>query len=235
MTGGPGRLELIAAIATVAGLAMAARAAWRLLGATRNRFTYGAPYRSGMIADCALGLAMALPVPAAGVLLALLAWGQADFQAAEGSTVRVGRIETRRSGWGKIDVRFVPDPLYPAHRVLEGEISGARWAVAGDFISWDRGVRWLGFRDGQRVRYLLGARDTTGLSPGGSGQTTELEPLPRGAASLLRMARFIPFLKVRTEASRWLPLADRTVMTLYAIGPGYIAETASESLPARAL
>jgi hypothetical protein len=234
MNGAPGRLEVIAAIVTVAGLVMAARAAWRVLRAIRSRFTYGAPYRTGMIADRALGLAMSLPVPAIGLLLAFFAWGQAGFQTEEGSTVRVGRIEARRSGWGRIDVRFVPDPLYPAHRVLEAEISGARWAVAGDFISWDRGVRWLGFRDGQRVRYLLGARDTTGLSPGGSGETTEIESLPTGAACLLRMAPFIPFLKVRTEASRWLPLADLTVMTLYAIGPGYIAETASESAPGRA-
>src|SRR5687767_8024684 len=150
----PGRLEVIAALLTLAGVVLVARSAARLAKVVRARFTYGAPYREGMIADRLLGLLMAAPVAAAGVALVLLAIVQAEFQPSAG-TVRVGQIEARRTGWGRMHVRFVPDPRYPADRVLEAEISGARWAVVGDFVAWSRPLRWLGLRDGHRVRALV--------------------------------------------------------------------------------
>ena len=56
-----------------------------------------------------------------------------------------------------------------------------------------------------------------------------LDPLPRAATRLLSVARFIPFLEIRSESSPWFPVTDRQVMVLYAIGPGYLAEVASES------
>ncbi len=231
MHGGPSRLEVIAAVLALAGIVMCARSLGRVLQVTRARFTYGAPYRSGMISDRLLGLLMTLPVLALGLALGFLAWAQDDFQANEG-TVRVGRVEARRSGWGKVAVRLLPDPLYPGRSVIEGEVSGARWAIAGDFITWDRGVKWIGLRDGHRVRYLFGTRDTTGTTPASKEETTVLEPLPPAAARLLEVARFLPFLRVHAEASPWFPLAERQVMTLYAIGPGYLADVVADNGPA---
>jgi len=163
-----------------------------------------------------------------GVVLGFLSLGQAEFQP-DASTVRVGQIEARRSGWAKVSVRLVPDPLYPSSRAMEQEITGARWAVVGDFITWDRSLRWLGFRDGHRVRYLIGASDTTGMTRADRIERALLDPLPRAAARLLSPARFVPFLQIHSESSQWFPVADRQVMILYAIGPGYLAEVASES------
>ena len=228
--GSVGRLEIVAAIVSIAGFVLCARGSWRLAQAVRARFTYGAPYRSGTVQDRLLGLLLEIVVLLAGAALAFLALGQAGFQANE-STVRVGQIEAHRSGWAKVFVRLVPDPLYPSSRVIEGEISGARWALVGDFIAWDRGVKWLGLRDGHRVRYLIGASDTTGMTRADRVERALLDPLPGAAARLLSVARFIPFLKVRTESSSWFPVADRQVMVLYAIGPGYLAEVAEESGP----
>ncbi len=232
MSEGIGRLEVLATLLTVAGALMFVRSGARLLQVAKARFTYGAPYHRGMIADRALGLLMTVPVLAFGILLAFLVWAQWGFQPNE-ATVRVARVEARRSGWGKVTVRLILDPLYPAHEVLEGEVAGARWAVAGDFVSWSRGVRWLGLRNGHRVRYLLGTRDTTGLSSALADQRRVLEPLPDAASHLLRAARFIPFLTVRTESSPWFPIAERQILTLYAIGPGYLADFASEGQAAR--
>jgi len=226
--GGIGRLEVFAVLVSVAGIALCARGSWRLLQALRARFTYGAPYRSGTIQDRLLGLLLEIPVLLLGAALAFLALAQADFQPSE-TTVRVGQIEARRSGWAKVSVRLAPDPFYPSGRLLQGEIVGARWAVAGDFISWDRSVKWIGLKDGHRVRYLIGANDTTGTTPSNRIERTLLDPLPTAAARLLSLTRFIPFLKVRSETSSWFPIVDRQVMVLYAIGPGYLAETASES------
>jgi hypothetical protein len=226
--GGVGRLEIIAAIVSIAGVLLCARGAWRLAQSVRARFTLGAPYRSGTIQDRLLGFLLEIVVLLLGASLAFLALGQADFQPNE-STVRVGQIEARRSEWAKVHVRLVPDPLYPSTRVMEGEITGARWALAGDFIVWDRDVKWLGFRDGHRVRYLIGANDTTGTTRSDLVERAQFDPLPPAAAHLLSVARFIPFLKVRTESSSWFTVADRQVMVLYAIGPGYLAEVASES------
>jgi hypothetical protein len=225
---GLGRLGGIAALLTLAGLWLCARGSARLLQAVRNRFTYGAPYRSGTIQDRFAGLLLEIPVLLLGVAFGFLALGQAQFQPSE-TTARVGQIEARRSEWGRVSVRFVPDPAYPGDRVLEGAIAGARWAVAGDFITWDRGVKWLGFRDGHRVRYLMGTRDTTGFTPGPRTETMVLEPLPGAAFRMLAMARFIPFLEVRTQASQWFAPAERQVLVLYAIGPGYLAEVASRA------
>jgi hypothetical protein len=227
MNTGPGRLEILAAVVTIAGLVLCARGGWRLVRTIRARFTYGAPYRRGMVQDRLLTLLMEIPILLAGAALGFMALGQAAFQP-EGVTVRVGQIEARRSGWGRMSVRLVPDPFYPGRRILEGEISGARWAIAGDFISWSRGVQWLGFEDGQRVRYLIGTPDTTGTSPPDRGETTVIDALPGAAFRLVAMAPFIPFLRVTQESSGWLPLAEHQVITLYAIGPGYVAEVASE-------
>ena len=161
-----------------------------LAGAVRSRFTYGAPYRSGTIQDRLLGLLLEIVVLLVGAVLGFLALGQADFQP-NSSTVRVGQIEARRSGWAKVRVRLVPDPLYPSSRMMEQEIAGARWAVVGDFISWDRSLRWLRFRDGHRVRYLIGASDTTGMTRSDRFERALLDPLPRAAtpASVCRVPR----------------------------------------------
>jgi hypothetical protein len=227
--GGIDRLGIIAAIVSIAGILLCARGSFRLLAAVRARFTLGAPYRSGTIQDRLLGLLLEIVVLLLGVVLGFLALGQSEFQASE-STVRVGQIEARRSGWARVAVRLVPDPLYPSSRVMEQEITGARWAVVGDFITWDREVKWLGFRDGHRVRSLIGVNDTTGTTPEDRVERALLDPLPPAAARLLSVARLIPFLKVRSESSSWFPVADRQVMVLYAIAPaGYLAESASES------
>jgi hypothetical protein len=226
--GGVGRLEVIAAIVSMAGLLLCARGTFRLIHSVRARFTFGAPYRSGTIQDRLLGLLLEIVVLLLGAALAFLALGQAGFQPNE-ATVRVGQIEARRSDWARVRVRLVPDPLYPSSRVMEGEISGARWALEGDFIAWDRDLKWLGLHDGHRVRYLIGASDTTGMTRADRIERAVFSPLPGAAARLLAVARFIPFLKVRTETSSWFPVTERQVMVLYAIGPGYLAEVASES------
>lgn len=224
---GPGRIEVIAGLLILGGATMCARGFWRLAQSIRARATYGAPYRRGTIPDRLLGLLLEIPVLVLGLALGWLALGQASFQPNE-RTVRVGQVEARRMGWGKVGVRFIPDPLYPLDTVLEGEISGARWAMAGDFIAWDGGVKWLGFRDGHRLRYLIGTNDTTGLTPASRGDRAVLEPLPAIARRLVGLDRYLPFLTVRTETSPWFTLADRQVMILYAIGPGYLADVASE-------
>jgi len=226
--GGIERLEVVAAIVSIAGIVLCARGSYRLIASVRARFTLGAPYRSGTIQDRLLGLLLEIVVLLAGAVLGFLALGQAAFQP-DAATVRVGQIEARRSGWAKVSVRLVPDPLYPKGRVMEQEISGARWAVLGDFITWDRSLGWLGFRDGHRVRYLIGTSDTTGTTPTSRVERALLDPLPRAAERLLSVARYIPFLQVRSESSSWFPVTDRQVMVLYAIGPGYLAEVASES------
>jgi len=231
------RLELISALVSIAGIVLCARGSYRLARSVGARFTYGAPYRSGTIQDRLLGLLLEIVVLLLGLVLGFLALGQADFQP-DASTARVGQIEARRAGWAKVSVRLVPDPLYPSSRVMEQEITGARWAVVGDFITWDRDLRWLGFRDGHRVRYLIGANDTTGMTRADRVERALLDPLPRAAARLLSVARYLPFLEVRSETSSWFPVTDRQVMVLYAIGTGYLAEVASETakpsaIPAR--
>lgn len=223
----PGRLELVAIIVTLAGALLCARGTRRLARAVRAKFTLGAPYHRGMIADRATGLALEIPVLLFGLILGFLALAQMTFQDV-GETVRVAQVQARRSGWGKVSVRIVPDPLYPARRVLEGEISGARWAIVGDFVAWSPGVRWLGLRDGHRLRFLLGTNDTTGLTPSALVDRELLDPLPWAARRLLQVGRFLPFLSVKSEASPWFPLAERQVLVLYATGAGYLADVAAE-------
>lgn len=222
-----GRLELFAAVLLLAGAVLCLRGTLRLARAVRSKFTYGAPYREGMIADRALGLAMEIPVLIAGLALGFLALAQAGYQEV-GGTVRVAQVNAHRTGWGKVGVRVAPDPRYPVQRVLEGEISGARWAIVGDFVSWSPGVRWLGLRNGHRVRFLLGTNDTTGLTSSAKVDRELLDPLPWAARRLARWDRLLPFMTVREEASPWLPLADRQVMVLYATAAGYVADIATE-------
>src|SRR5437867_10862666 len=142
---GIGRLEIIAAIVSFAGVRLCASGTFRLVQSVRARFTFGAPYRSGTIQDRLLGLLLEIVVLLVGAALAFLALGQADYQPNE-STVRVGQIEARRSGWAKVQIRLVPDPLYPSSREMEGAIAGARRAVGGDSIAWDRRPNGLGRR-----------------------------------------------------------------------------------------
>src|SRR3989454_7926929 len=179
--GGIGRLEILAALISTAGIVLCARGSWRLLQAVRARFTYGAPYRSGTIQDRLLGLLLEIPVLLFGAGLAFVALAQADFQPSE-TTVRVGQIEARRSGWAKVSVRLVPDPLYPSGRLLEGEIVGARWGVAGDFITWGRSVKGPGLRGGPRGRHLLRPNDTPRTTRPDPLRPSLLQPLPAAAA-----------------------------------------------------
>ena len=225
MPAGVGRLEVLALLLTAAGVLMCGHGAGRLAASIKARFTYGAPYRRGQIADRLTGLLMEIPVLAAGIALVLLSFAQAAFQPV-GSTVRVGRLEAGRSGWGRVSVRFVPDPLYPADQVRVGEISGARWALGGDFVAWSEALHWLGLHDGHRVRYLIGTSDSTGTTPAGRSETTEIDRLPPAARRLVRMAPYLPFVTVRTEASPWFLPAEQRTMIIYATGAGYLGEPA---------
>jgi hypothetical protein len=228
----PGRLELLAVVVTAAGAALCARGSLRLARAVRARFTLGAPYRDGMIADRALGLLLELPVLVFGLALGFLALAQAGFQDV-GGTVRAAQVQARRSGWGRAQVRIVPDPLYPAQRVLEGEISGARWAIVGEFVTWTDGVRWLGLRDGHRFRYLLGTNDTTGLTPAPRADRQLLDTLPWAARRLAQVDRYLPFVRVQALASSWFPIAEHQALVLYATGAGYLADSAAAGTPPR--
>lgn len=228
-----GRLEILAGLVIAAGLALSVRGLFRLAAAIRARFTLGAPYHSGMIGDRMFALGLEIALLAFGAGLGFLALAQAGFQADE-STARVGQVEARRDGWARVSVRMIPDPLYPAGRMLEGEISGARWAFVGDFITWEPGLKWIGLHDGHRVRDLIAAADTTGTTRADRIEHVPFDPPPAATRVLLKIARFLPFLTVRTETSDWFPVTDRQVMVLYAIGPGYLAETATVgTAPAR--
>jgi len=227
MSGAPDRLMVIAALVFLAGFVLCGRGGWRLVQALRARFTYGAPYAAGTIQLRLSGLLFDILVLLLGAGLGFIAVGQAAFQP-DGPTVRVGRVEAHRSGWGRVAVRFAPDPFYPRDRVLDGEVSGARWAIVGDFLTWERGVRWLGVRNGHRVRYLVGSGDTSGTASDMKTERQPLDPLPGPAFRLLAMARYIPFLTVRSESSPWYPIEDRQVMILYATGSGYLGDLVSE-------
>jgi hypothetical protein len=218
---------LLGVLTTGGGLLLWARGLLLLVKALRARATYGAPYREGTVGLRVYGLALRTPLLLIGMALLFLARAQEAFQPNEG-TIRAGRIEAQRSQWGSVHVRFVPEAAYPGRRELEGEISGARWAIAGDFVTWSRGVRWLGLRDGHRVRYLIATRDSSGLSPRAANDLQVLEPLPRAAALLVSLARYLPIATVKMEASPWFAPAERAVSILYAIGPGYLVDTVTE-------
>lgn len=221
------RLTLIAIVVSGGGLLLTWRGCSRLWKSLRAKYTYGAPYCSGTIADRLSGLALRVPVLLIGLGLGGLALGQSAFHPSDPLS-RVGRLEARRAGWGRTAVRFEPDPLYPDDRVLEAEIEGARWAIAGTFVGWSPSLEWLGLRDGHRVHQLVGTRNTTGFTPEGSGTRTTLSPLPRTAAALVAFDRYLPFLTVSTLTSAWLPPAERQVLVLYATEEGYLAETKAE-------
>lgn len=225
----PAILLGLAAILLLGGGLLFLRTLGRLAKTIRARATYGAPYREGMIADRLLGFVMTWPLPLVGVLCAFLALAQAAFQpVGGGDPVRVGRLEAKRASWGKTAVILSPDAAYPGTRELEGEIEGSRWAVEGDFVDWDPGVRWLGLVPGHRVRALLGTRDPSGTSPKSALRAT-LDVLPRATDTLLRYARFVPFLKVRRGTSEWYPPAERRLLILYATPDGYIGDFIAEA------
>lgn len=223
-----GRLEMFAALLTVAGLLLTIRTTMRLIKTIRARFTYGAPYKDGMIADRALGLLLVLPILAAGGILVFLSLAMAPFQP-DAERIRVGRIEARHTGWGRTAVIFRPDSDYPGRVELEGEIAGSRWAIGGDFIEWDPAVAWLGLRSGHRMRYLLGTQDPSGLSREGDDGRIVLEPLPKTAAALVANARFIPYLEVKLQASQWIRPASLQVIDVHAGPHGYLADIATEN------
>jgi len=225
----PGLCEIIGAVLAVAGGVLLGRALFRLAVTLRARFTYGAPYRRGLAVDRALGLLLTLPLLPAGLLLVLLGLAQHAFQPTrpEGP-VRVGRVEARRSGWGRTAVQLAPDPLYPEQRLLEGEVAGARWAIVGDFISWEPGVRWLGLVPGHRVRALVASADTTGMSMGAARPVVPIDAPPRAALVLLRLRRFLPILTVRQATSSWFGPAERRIVILYATREGYVGDAVAE-------
>ena len=227
MNGSPGRLEIFAVLVSLLALILLVRSLLRTARSIRARFTFGAPYRAGTISDNLVGLLMTLPLALIAAGLGCLAAAQAGFQP-DPETVRVGQVEARRSGWATMKVRLAPDPGYPADHLLEGEISGARWAIVGTFIRWDKGVRWLGLQDGHRLRHLIGTNDTTGTTPPDRADRTTIDGLPRAGAALLSAARFVPFLTVHEEASPWFPMAERQILVLYATGNGYLAESVAE-------
>jgi hypothetical protein len=225
----PGRCEIIGAVLAVAGGVLLGRALLRLAVTMRARFTYGAPYKRGMALDRALGVLLTLPLLPLGSLLVLLGLAQHAFQPTlPEAPVRVGRVEARRSGWGRTTVQLAPDPGYPEQRLLEGEIAGARWAIVGDFISWAPGVRWLGLVPGHRVRVLVASADTTGMSTGAARPVVPIDAPPRLALALLRLRRVLPVLTVRQATSSWFEPAERRIVILYATREGYVADQVAE-------
>ena len=221
------RLTVIAIITSAIGLYLVVRGLVLLARAVRARYTIGAPYRRGTIPDRLSGLPFRLPFLLIGLALGGIALAQSSFQDTR-ETVRIGRLESRRAGWGGTAVTFRPDSLYVDPTILKGEIAGARWAVAGTFIDWSPEVRWLGFRDGHRLHHLVGTPNTTGTTPDERGEMVIIAPLPRAARLLVACDRFLPFMQARTIASKWFPPARRRAMALYATGEGYLAETAAE-------
>ncbi|MFQ5877963.1 MAG: hypothetical protein ACE5JH_09805 [Acidobacteriota bacterium] len=223
MLGMPARLGLLATCATLVGALLFARGLAKLFRAVRARLTYGAPYRRGTIEDRLVALLLVTPIPVLGLALLGLALAQAAFQPVD-ETVRVGQIEVRRSGWGRTAIRFLPDPGYPGRRVLEAEVTGARWALFGTFTTWSRSLRWLGLSDGHRLSHLLAMPNTTGTTGEARTDRATLDVLPPAARLLVRLDPYLPFLTVRAQSSPWFPPAERRSLALYAIGPGYLAE-----------
>ena len=226
------RLTVIAIITSAFGLLLVVRGLMHLAHAVRARYTLGAPYRRGTIPDRLTGMAFRLPILLLGLALGGIALAQSSFQGTA-ETARIGRLESRRAGWGGTAITFRPDPLYVDTKILEGEIAGARWAVAGMFIDWSPDVRWLGFRDGHRLHHLVGTPNTTGTTPDARGEKVIVAPLPPAARLLVECDRFLPFMRARTIATKWFPPARRQAMALYATGEGYLAETVAETADER--
>jgi len=220
-------LTAIASGLVLVGTFLLARSLWRLGAAIRARSTYGAPYHSGRIGERLFAALLTLPIAPLGAVLLVIALGQAAFQPVRPvEVIRVGEMEFGRAGWGRTMVRLSPDPAYPEGRVLEGSVEGARWAVVGDFLDWDPGVRWLGLVPAHRVRGLAGAGDVSG---GGitAARTVPIDALPRMARRLLAWDRFLPMLRVRTGSTSWMPPSERAVAILYVTPEGYITDRAA--------
>jgi hypothetical protein len=230
----PGRPEIIGALILLLGVALLARVLWRVAQVVRARFTQGAPYRRGQIADRLLGIPFVLPIPLIGAGLVFLGLAQTAFQPTRAiDAVQVGRVEAVRGGWGRTRIRLSPDPSYPERRLLEGEIDGARWALVGEFIDFAPGIRWLGLRPGHRVRALVGSADVSGTSPSATSTRVTIDALPRAAGWLLRVARYLPFLKVREAGSAWYGPAERRIVMLYATTDGYLADGVADGAAPR--
>jgi hypothetical protein len=220
----PPLLFALGVLLFVAGVILFARSLRRFAAAVRAKYTYGAPYRSGQIADRALSLLFPLPLAPTGALCLVLALGQAAFQPTlPGEPVKVADLDATRSGWGRTRVTLTPDPAYPERRTLEGEIEGARYAVLGDFLDWAPGVRWLGLVPAHRLRALAGAADVDGGGTRGR-RLQPIDALPRMARWLVALDPWLPMLTVRTGASPWLPQAERSVAVLYVTPEGYLAD-----------
>jgi len=223
----PMPLTAIAAGLLLAGTALLARSLWRVAAAVRARSTYGAPYHHGRIGERAFAALLTLPVAPVGAALLAIALGQAAFQPVRpAEAIRVGQLEFAKSGWGRTMVRLTPDPAYPESRALEGAVEGARWAVVGDFLDWDPGVRWLGLVPAHRVRGIAGAGDVTGGAIT-AARTVPIDAPPRMARRLLAWDRFLPMLRVRTGSTAWMQPAERAVAILYVTPEGYITDRAA--------
>jgi hypothetical protein len=223
----PMPLTAIAAGFLLAGTALVARSLWRLAAAVRARLTYGAPYHRGQIGERAFATLLTLPIALLGAGMLVIALGQAAFQPVRPvEAIRVGQMEFAKAGWGRITVRLTPDPAYPEGRVLEGAVEGARWAVVGDFLDWDPGVRWLGLVPAHRVRGLAGTGDVSGGAIT-AARTVPIDAPPRMARRLLAWDRFLPMLRVRIGSTAWMPPSERAVAILYVTPEGYITDRAA--------
>jgi len=220
-------LTAIAAGVLLLGTFLLVRSLWRLAVAVRARFTYGAPYHDGWIGQRLFATLLTLPIAPLGAVMLVIALGQAAFQPVRPvEAIRVGQMEYDRAGRDTTSVRLTPDPAYPEGRVLEGSVEGARWAVVGDFLAWDPGVRWLGLVPAHRVRGLAGAVDAGGGAITAE-RTVPIDALPAMARRLLDWAPFLPMLRVRTRSTPWMPSSERAVAILYVTPDGYITDRAA--------
>lgn len=223
MFGLSGRLGVFGVLLLVLGVLLFVGSATRLYRAIRAKHTYGAPYRDGTASDRFVALLIVSPITLVGMTMFALALAQAGLQRV-GGTVRVGQMEVGRPGWASTAVRILPDSDYPERRVLEGKVSGARWAIAGTFVTWAPGVRWLGLRNGHRVTQLVGTQNTTGMTGEEQLDTDVLDSLPLMTRGLVLVDPYVPFLTVYTAFSPWYSPTEKRSMVLHAYEAGYMAE-----------
>jgi len=220
-------LTAIACGFLLVGIVLFTRSLWRLGVAVRARLTYGAPYHSGWIGERLFATLLTLPIAPLGAVMLVIALGQAAFQPLSRiDAIRVGQMEFSTAGRGGTTARLTLDPAYPEDRVLQGSVEGARWAVVGDFLDWDPGVRWLGLVPAHRVRGLAGAGDVSGGAIT-AARTVPIDALPGMARRLLAWDHYLPMLRVRTGSTPWMPPSERAVAILYVTPGGYITDRAA--------